>query len=79
MYSLEHEGKSAIFSKRVKARLQIGQKRPGKDKNAQKHSKIVKPFTIFEKGTPGTLTLATLACMKGLKYALRCIKCTSFT
>ena len=79
MYILGHEGKSAIFSKRVKTRLQKGQKRRGKDKNAQKHSKIVKPFTIFEKGTPGILTLATLACMKGLKYALHCIKCTSFT
>ena len=41
--------------------------------------KIVKTFTIFEKGTPGTPTLATFACMKGLKYAPASHKIPSFS
>ena len=41
-----------------------GQNKTEKDQNIQKHKKIGKRFTIFEKGT---LMDATIACMKCLK------------
>ena len=74
VHILQHKGKSSIFAEKDKMRLEKGKKRQKKGKNAQKHIKNKEFSTIFEK-----VSHTTIACMKGLYYALHCVKCTSFT
>ena len=76
VHILGHEGKSSIILEKSKIRVKKGQK----DRKSVKMHKIIQKvgtfFIIFEKVT---LVHATISYIKGLKYALQLIKCSSYT
>lgn len=77
VHILGQKGKSAFFSEDSKIRLKRATKKIEKVQKCTITQKKQGSFvTIFEKDT---LIYATITCMKGLKYALHCIKCSSFS